>query len=72
MTSYYVARNGEKAGPFEEAEILRQVDEGAISPSDLCWREGMADWRPIATVLNVTSQEVSPPPIPPKPAYAVQ
>ena len=64
MTSYYVARDGKQTGPFEEAEVLRQIEEGVLSPNDICWREGMADWRPIAAVLNVTTQKSSPPPLP--------
>lgn len=72
MTSYYVVQNGEKAGPFEEAEILRRIEEGGLRPDDLCWREGMADWQPIATVLSVASRKSSPPPIPSAPTHAVQ
>jgi hypothetical protein len=72
MTTYYVARDGEKAGPFEEAEVLRRIEEGVLRSNDLCWREGMVDWRPIATILNVATQKSSPPPIPPTPTQAVQ
>jgi hypothetical protein len=64
MTSYYVAKHGKQTGPFEEAEILRQIVEGTFSVNDLCWREGMADWQPIAVVLNVATQKSSQPPIP--------
>jgi GYF domain 2 len=64
MTSYHIAKNGKQTGPFEEAEVLRQILEGTLSPNDFCWREGMADWQPIAVVLNVATQGASIPPIP--------
>lgn len=64
MNNYHIAKDGKQTGPFEEAEVLRQIAAGVISPNDLCWREGMAEWQPIATVLNVASQTPYPPPIP--------
>jgi hypothetical protein len=69
MASYYIARDGKQTGPFEEAEILRRIEEGIFTSNDLCWREGMADWRPIATVLSVVTQKLSPPPIPAMPIH---
>jgi hypothetical protein len=71
MASYYIAKDGNQTGPFEEAEILRRIEEGVLSSNDRCWREGMADWRPIATVLCVVPQKPSPPPVPATPIDAV-
>jgi len=71
MNSYLIAKDGKQTGPFEESEVLRRIAEGLLSPSDLCLREGMADWQPIAAVLNVASLKSSPPPIPATPAHAV-
>lgn len=71
MASYYIARDGQQIGPFEEAEILRRIEEGVLSSNDLCWREGMTDWRPIATVLNLATPKPSPPPMPATPIHPV-
>ena len=72
MSRYHIAKDGKQTGPFEESEVLRRIAEGVLSPNDLCWREGMADWQPIDTVLNVVSPRSSPPPIPATPAHAVE
>ena len=72
MSRYHIVKDGNQVGPFEESEVLRRIAEGALSPNDLCWREGMADWQPIDTVLNVVSPKPSPPPIPATPAHAVE
>lgn len=72
MSSYHVAKDGKQTGPFEESEVLRQIREGILSPNDLCWREGMAEWQPIDTVLDMASLKSSPPPIPTTPAHAVE
>lgn len=61
MASYYVASEGKQTGPFEEAEILRRIEDGTLTSNDLCWREGMADWRPISTVLSGAAQQPCPP-----------
>ena len=65
LASYYLESDGKQTGPFEEADILRLVEEGVLSSSDLCRREDMPDWLPIATALGVAAQRLSPPAIPP-------
>lgn len=60
MGSYFVVRATVQSGPFEEVEIVRQIQEGLLSPDDVCWKAGMADWRPIATVITVPRQRPTP------------
>lgn len=66
MSSYFVARNGVQSGPFDEAEVQRQVRAGALSPKDYCWREDMVGWRPIAEVVDLRAGVSTPPPLPPE------
>jgi hypothetical protein len=71
VDSYYLASGGKETGPFEEAEVRRRIEEGVLSSNDLCRREDMGDWLPIATVLSVATQKPSVPPIPATPLNAV-
>jgi hypothetical protein len=64
VAGYYLASDGKQTGLFEEAEVLRRIEAGVLSSNELCWRAGMADWLPIATVLSVATQRPSPPPLP--------
>lgn len=51
MSSYYVALNGQQAGPFPLPEIQSLIQTGRANASDLCWQDGMADWKPLGSVL---------------------
>jgi GYF domain 2 len=42
MAEFWVIRDGERIGPFAEAEILRSYESGALQGSDLLWSPGMA------------------------------
>jgi membrane protein YdbS with pleckstrin-like domain len=47
----YVRRNGEKLGPFEDAQLLSSLQEGTFSYDDLALREGWTDWKPLRTLF---------------------
>ncbi len=49
---YFVGKNGQQLGPFGEEQIKTRVASGEFAGTDLIWKEGMASWEPIATVLN--------------------
>jgi hypothetical protein len=42
MAEFWVVRDGERIGPFAEAEILRSYESGALHGSDLLWSPGLA------------------------------
>ena len=62
MSPIHVLRHGEPAGPFSEAEIQQLLARGELTPADHAWREGMADWQPLAQVVALPT---APPPVPP-------
>ena len=65
MSAIHIIRHGEPAGPFSEAEIHDQLSRGDLTPADYAWREGMADWQPLAEVVVLPTE---PPPVrPPAP-----
>ena len=47
----FVASNGQQTGPFTADQIRQMLAGGSLKSSDLAWREGMAEWRPLAEVL---------------------
>lgn len=53
MTMYYIAKDGQQSGPFSEPDVRQRIQFGQLAASDLCWREGMADWQPISSVFAV-------------------
>src|ERR1051325_8184837 len=55
MSSYYISRDGGQAVPYEETDIRHRLQEGILTLNDLCWQEGMADWRPIGEVPALAS-----------------
>lgn len=64
---YFIGKNGQQMGPFEEPVIREQLSSGALSYDDLIWREGMPAWAPIRTVLPplAAASSAEPPPVTP-------
>jgi hypothetical protein len=61
--NWFYAVGAERKGPVPEAELDRLVAQGEVRPDTLVWREGMADWKPLAEARPVTSTG-QPPKIP--------
>jgi membrane protein YdbS with pleckstrin-like domain len=59
----YVRRNGEKLGPFEDAQLLSSLQQGMFSYDDLALRDGWTDWKPLRTLFPppATALGVTPP-----------
>ena len=46
--AWYFARGQKQEGPVAEGEIRRLLAQGSIDTRTLVWREGMANWQPLA------------------------
>lgn len=67
---YWIIVNGEPTGPYELEEVLKMN----LDPETPVWHEGMSDWRPASTIVELGGQninEVKIPPIPPIPEIPV-
>ena len=64
--AFFVAINGQQAGPFDAAALAQRVAAGQITRESLVWKQGMANWAPAATVSELASVfgAGGPPPIP--------
>ncbi len=45
MAEYWIARQGNKQGPYPEDQVRKNYASGRVLPTDLVWTEGMADWK---------------------------
>ncbi|WP_430392145.1 RDD family protein [Dyella sp. 20L07] len=62
----WIGRDGERHGPYKEVEVRQWLRSGQVSPDDLGWHEGMADWRPLSSMfpdeLHAAPPAFTPPP----------
>jgi hypothetical protein len=58
---WYYAKHGKQEGPVDLATLQEKVTSGEIAPTDLIWREGMAEWSPAGEVSEVASGASSQP-----------
>lgn len=60
----YIAKSGQKAGPFSEQQLESMLNSGMVSLTDSAWHEGLSEWLPLHQVLNVSPPVPQLPPIP--------
>ena len=64
---WFYAQNGQKFGPIDAAMLRQLAEKGQLQPTDLVWREGMAEWSPGSRIKGLFSESVAaltPPPLP--------
>ena len=57
----WIGQDGQKYGPYTEANVRQWIGEGRFGPGTLAWRDGMAAWVPL-TQLFPDAAVVTPPP----------
>ena len=57
----WIGRDGERYGPYTEADVREWLRSGKMSGADLAWREGLADWQPLSVLLPDALTEASRP-----------
>ncbi len=67
--AYFIAVNGQQAGPFDESALKQKVSAGELKRETLIWKQGMAAWVPASSVSELASLFAAvPPPIPQAPS----
>ena len=51
--TYHIARDGQQLGTFSESEISSKYSSGQLLGTDLCWKEGMANWQPVSVAFSL-------------------
>jgi Tfp pilus assembly protein PilE len=61
----WIGQNGEKYGPYSEANVRQWLREGKLAADALGWRQGMAEWIPLAELFAdaATADGAMPPPL---------
>jgi membrane protease subunit (stomatin/prohibitin family) len=63
--SYYVAVNGQQAGPFDRGSLQQKIQSGDLTKETLVWKEGMDQWAKAGEVSDLNQLfGQSPPPLP--------
>ena len=55
--NWHYATNGIQKGPIPTEDMKSRIAMGEIAPTDLAWREGMADWMPVASIAELKVDE---------------
>lgn len=56
----WIGRDGERHGPYKEEDVRAWLRSGKLSPQDLAWREGLADWQPLSVLYPDVSVQAPP------------
>jgi|GEM_PF-666246 len=67
-TWFHATPDGGRNGPMRADDLLRLFQAGRIHAATPVWREGMADWVPLASVATTLGLPAMPPPLPRAPA----
>ena len=59
---WYYAKNGKQEGPVSAESLQGMIVSGAVAPTDLIWREGMAEWIPAGQVAEFSGGGMVAPP----------
>lgn len=59
---WYYAKDGSQHGPVAEAELLEMIRDGSVRASDLVWKDGMPEWKPVAQLPPLATAAISTPP----------
>lgn len=65
MADWYYAQGGQQYGPISHANLSNLIAQGSVQPSDLVWRDGMANWLAVTSVSELAASI-------PQQSYAVQ
>jgi hypothetical protein len=68
---WHYTRGGQQIGPVSSVELKRLASSGQLTPTDMVWKEGMAEWQAAQKVrgLFATPPSSTPPPPPAPPSF---
>jgi uncharacterized protein (TIGR00266 family) len=61
MIEWHYSQGGKQLGPVTGAELKSLATQGRLKPTDLVWKDGMADWVPANQVHGLFDPSVAPP-----------
>lgn len=65
-SNYYLAINGQQAGPYDGNTVSSYISNGQINAETLVWKQGMPSWAKLSALPEFASLfQNCPPPVPP-------
>ncbi len=63
---WHYSKNGQALGPVSSAQLKELASTGQLLPSDLIWKEGLAEWKVAGSVKGLFAEPPAtvPPPLP--------
>ena len=61
---WFVARDGQQTGPFDDNALRAMAASGALHPSHMVWRDGWPSWQAASSVAGFANAPLQPPPLP--------
>lgn len=58
----YIARNGNREGPYSVQIVLDMLSKGELKSDQLAWHAGLTEWVPLSQLLDSTINNPTPPP----------
>jgi uncharacterized RDD family membrane protein YckC len=69
--NYHIARKGQQLGVFTADAVARKLATGDLDGTDLAWTDGMTEWQPIHSIVEITAAvAASPPPMVESPTFS--
>ncbi|MBM4042579.1 MAG: DUF4339 domain-containing protein, partial [Planctomycetes bacterium] len=70
-SQWFLGRSGQQLGPYSTADVQRMAASGQVAPGDVFWKEGMAQWLPLASIPELAARPSYPgmPGMQPYPGY---
>ena len=67
QVAFFVAINGQQAGPFPHLVLQQMHAAGSLASNSLVWRQGMASWQEASAISELAGlfASATPPPLPP-------
>lgn len=65
MANYTIGRNGLTIGSYEDAQIQAMLSAGNLLPTDVAWKQGMPEWKPLAVLFPGATPPAMPGSTPP-------
>jgi GYF domain 2 len=62
---WHVIIDGEQRGPLSRAQVLEHLHDGQLVGSDLIWRPGFSDWKPVSELADFWQPPRRGPSLPP-------
>ena len=59
MNQWYYGSQGQQNGPIAESELRHLMTQGVVTQETLVWREGLLEWKPLSSVMELQGPQVT-------------